>query len=452
MFVVTLPSQAAKNPLAFVTKAQAAGADLLEIRGDITPLVSAFDSPLPLIITPRRTGDALFRALQPAFVDLELGEEMTVPSGTRIIRSFHDRTGTPSEEDLRFIVTRLLNLKPDIVKIATTISHYADIDRLSELRDLLPKDRRVILGMGPKAHITRMLSPFQNALTYTYLDGKPSAPGQVPLLLHRQTTHCRTPRVFGILSGLGVQSLSPVIHNALFAQHGIDALYTSFPTDDLEETFSFITRNNISGFSVTTPFKRRILEKIDELDSLAESLQSVNTVVSENGRCKGYNTDATGLQAGYSFLRGASSVAILGSGGVVPAIIHACQALGVQGICVFARNAKEREELANRFSVRCAALSALEQATPDAMICAVNGDVSFPLPKAREGGQAIDLRYGTPTLFLSEAKKKGYRTHDGIPMLLHQALAQFRYFTGITPTESDFQLFLSIFPHSYGIQ
>ncbi|MFA5272964.1 MAG: type I 3-dehydroquinate dehydratase [Candidatus Peribacter sp.] len=449
---MTLPLQATEDPLAFASKAKEAGAELLEIRGDITPLVSTFVSPLPLIISPRRTGDALLRALLPAYVDLELGEEAAVPSGTRIIRSFHDHTGTPAATDLRSIVTRLLGLNPDVVKIATAISRYADIERLSELRNLLPKDRRVILGMGTKAHISRMLSPFQNVLTYTYLDGKPSAPGQVPLFLHRKTTHCRTPRVFGILSGLDVQSLSPVIHNALFEQHGIDALYTSFPADDLEDTFSFITRNNISGFSVTTPFKQKIIEKIDELDPLAESLQSVNTIVSENGRYKGYNTDVTGLEEGYAFLKSASSVAILGSGGVVPAIIHACRELGVQDICVFARNAQAREVLANRFSVRCAALSALEQATPDAMICVINDDVFFPLPKAKKGAHAIDLRYGKATPFLNEARQKGYRTHDGIPMLLHQALAQFRYFADITPTESDFQMLLNLFPHSYGIQ
>ena len=161
MFVVTLPSQAAEDPLAFASKAKAAGADLLEIRGDITPLVSTFDSPLPLIISPRRKGNALLRALQPAYVDLEPGEEAAIPSGTRVIRSFHEHTGTPTANDLRSIITRLLKLNPDIVKIAATISRYADIERLSELRNLLPKDRRVILGMGPKAHTSRMLSPFQ---------------------------------------------------------------------------------------------------------------------------------------------------------------------------------------------------------------------------------------------------------------------------------------------------
>ena len=346
MFVVTLPSTATNDPQAFASKAKAAGADLLEIRGDITPLVSTFDSPLPIIISPRGTGDALLRVLQPAYVDLELKEDVPVPSETLVIRSFHDHTRTPKENELRSIVTQLLRYNPDVVKVATTVTHYADLERLSVIRDLLPKDRRVVIGMGKRAHSSRMLSPLQNTFTYTYLDGQePSVAGQLPLSVYRMISHCKEPHIFGILGGLEVQSSSPLIHNTLFQAHDIDAIFSSFLTEDLEDAFAYIKRKHVSGLSVTTPFKGKIIDLLDEIDPIAEELQSVNTVLFENGRYKGYNTDIEGLQKGYECIRGASTVAVIGSGGVVPSIVHACEKQGARNITIFARNERERGKL-----------------------------------------------------------------------------------------------------------
>ncbi|MDD5751003.1 MAG: hypothetical protein PHS73_00605, partial [Candidatus Peribacteraceae bacterium] len=99
MFVVTLPKDSAHDPLAFAKKAQEAGADLLEIRGDITPSVSAFESPLPLIVTPREHY-ALLENLQARYVDLDYKEEYAVPSGATVIRSFHGFEKTPTLDEL----------------------------------------------------------------------------------------------------------------------------------------------------------------------------------------------------------------------------------------------------------------------------------------------------------------------------------------------------------------
>ena len=437
MFVVTLPASAAAYPKAFALRAASAGANVLEIRGDLTPDVAAFDSSLPLLVSPRGTGEALINKLKPSFVDLELEEILEIPKNVTIIRSFHDHEETPTITELLNIVKNLLATKPDIVKIATMIRSYDDLRTLDTLHHEIPSSqKRIILGMGPKAHLNRMLSPLKNALTYTFIDdGEESAPGQVPLSLHRLTAHCKNPKIYGLIGGMDcVRSLSPLIHNTLFHRHKIDALYTLYPTESLEDLHRNKDILNNHGLSVTAPWKKDIMQYPDRLDPLVEKIGSMNTAVMENERWMGYTTDVIGIAEGYDW-SAVKSLAILGSGGVVPAVIEGCRSAGVHDITVYARSREDSDALARRFSVTAQDLSSISSIDVDAVLCTVSDDVDLPLPK--NATIAIDLRYGRQTKFLTAATQRGWHTADGLSMLIHQALEQFRLFTGIMPTMDD---------------
>ncbi|TSC57372.1 MAG: hypothetical protein Greene041619_1192 [Candidatus Peregrinibacteria bacterium Greene0416_19] len=269
MFVVTLPKTATADPASFARKAKEAGADLVEVRADLTSDIQPFISPLPMIVSPRGTGIRLVTLLRPAYVDLQLGEEMSVSPGMKIIRSFHDFEKTPELLNLLPLMEKMRATKADIIKIATKINAYADLHTLDLLRDGLPTSQgRCILGMGLKAHLSRLLSPLKNTLTYTYLnEGEQSAAGQVPLSLHQLTSHCRTPKIFGLLGGnAAAQSLSPLIQNTLFSLNGIDAIYSLFLTDDLDDAFDELVAREVAGFSVTSPFKQSVLRKLEQVD------------------------------------------------------------------------------------------------------------------------------------------------------------------------------------------
>ncbi len=443
MFVVTLPLSAAKDPKTFALRAKSAGADVLEIRGDLTPDVAAFDSPLPLLISPRHTGPILMKNLKPSFIDLELDEGMEIPKGVTVIRSFHDHEKTPPLIDLLKIAERLDS--GDIVKLATFVHSYDDVRTLMELHARL-KRKHVVLGMGPKAHLLRMLSPLQNILSYTFIDdGDQAAPGQVPLSLYKMTAHCQQPKLFGILGGAQVsKSLSPIIQNTLFQRHGFDALYSVFPTDDLQQAWTTLTAMGVEGFSVTSPFKESIIPLLDELEPEAKTIGSVNTVIRKESRWVGANTDVIGLQKGFDW-NGAQSVVILGSGGVVPAIIRCCQSKGIDDITVLSRNTEER----SRFGVREGPLEDIATAKADVMVCAITDDIDLPLPET-SNGRAFDLRYGNPTKFLTATAAHGWHTADGLSMLIHQALEQFRLFTGVTSTPEDRIAIEELFPIAAG--
>lgn len=443
MFVVTMPSSAAMDPTRFAERAKKAGADLLEIRGDLTPALPPFVSALPLIVSPRGTGKMLMEVHKPTFVDLAIDETMDVSSGIQIIRSVHDHRGTPSLERLQTTAEQMLKAGADIMKIATTILTYKDILTLQDLQKNLPADRaHVILGMGPKAHLTRMLSPLHNALTYTFLEeADASALGQLSLSMHKLTAHCKQPKIFGILGGSSCsRSLSPCIHNNLFQRHNIDALYSIFPTDDLDEEWESLMTLGIAGLSITSPWKRAVISKLNHIEATAERSGAVNTAIKRDAGWIGYPRDAEGMMGGYPFLQRASSAVIIGSGGVVPEVIAACRMAGIRDIRVYARNEDDRTDLAKRFTVQSFPLEELIKQPADIVICTISSDVSVPLPLASDGAHAIDLRYGKMTQFMKDAKERGYIISDGTPMLLCQAALQYELFTGIRPSEDDMHM------------
>lgn len=443
MFVVTLPPSAANDPKAFARKAKAAGASLLEIRGDLTPKLAPFASPLPILLSPRGYKLEGFKAFA---VDLEideLGQQSEKPKSSKLIVSLHDYDRTPPIARLRKTILSMVKYRPWAVKIATEIRTYDDLLTLSSLQDWLRKrgQRFIVLGMGDKAHLSRITSPLCNALTYASLDGfSPSASGQLPLSFYGTTQGRRKPQLFGILGGSQIlSSQSPLIHNALFHRHKIDALYSSFPADDFAETMRVLTKGGISGLSVTAPFKRDAFTLASESEDVAEELGVANTLVRSGRTWVGFNTDWYGILKGYPELTSARTVAILGSGGAVPSAILAVRRANPEAkITVFARDPAKAEKTLRSTGVPVAYISDSRTTSADAVICAVSEDktLSFPRPASRSA-IAIDLRYGKVTRFLAAAKKAGYRTHDGVPMLIHQALRQFEIFTGEKSAPSD---------------
>ncbi|HRH94144.1 MAG TPA: hypothetical protein PKV72_06475, partial [Candidatus Peribacteria bacterium] len=216
-----------------------------------------------------------------------------------------------------------------------------------------------------------------------------------------------------------------------------------FPTADLKDAFMNLPHLGVRGFSVTTPWKREIIKHADALDELAEEIQSVNTLVLEGSTWKGYNTDVTGILEGYPFLSKAKSVGIAGTGGVVPALIYAARKSGVQKITVYGRNEAMCKELGDYFLVETAPLENLGSTLHDVLFWAIPDDLPVTLPPVGERhSYAVDLRYAESTRFITMAEELGYDTVNGLPMLLHQAFAQFKLFTGIA---TDDNLFLSLF-------
>ena len=434
-----------KKPVAFARRAKAAGAHVLEIRGDLTPGVSAFRSSLPLLISPRGAGRSFLSRCDAAIVDLELGETAFlphIPAKTKIILSHHDYERTPTVDVCMKIVQKMYSLNPWMIKIALTLNEYSDILVIKKIQEILNKKsiRSSVLGMGPKAHLLRLLSPVENTLTYAFLDGtEHAAAGQVSLSMYQLMKGRKHPVLFGIIGGSQISSsLSPVIHNWLFQKHKVDAVYAAFPTDDFRKTLKTLEKLCIKGLSVTSPCKRDAFQSAASADPLSDELRSSNLLTRTSKGWKAWNTDAVGIEKGYPFLHNAATVAIIGAGGVVPSVIAAVRGMNPSAsITVFARDARKAATEIGRADIEYATFSTLKASRPDTVICAVSEDVSLPLPRARNGAVCIDLRDGYVTQCMKQAKRAGYRVYDGLPMLLYQGLRQYEIFTGSKASAGD---------------
>ena len=461
MFIVTLPKAAANNPSAFAKKARNAGANILEIRGDLTPNVKKFSSVLPLLISPRGTGTKLLRVFQPTYLDLEVHElaKVSVPKGAKLILSVHEYKKTPGLSDLQKIVQKMCSLKPWMIKVATTVNSYKDLKALIDLKCELQKEKigSTVMGMGPKAHLTRLLSPFSQRFTYASLDGfESSASGQLPLSLYSLVTPAinlmkkeqRPPKMYGIFGGPHITaSLSPMVHNALFKKYKINAIYSCFPSENFSDAQFILSTLNSSGLSVTAPFKKDAFMHSVLRDPLAMKLGVANTIVKTHAGLAAFNTDVAGMAHGYPFLKRCKRIAILGAGGAVPSAIEAIRLVnpGSQ-ITVFARDPKK----AARLHVTVRPLREVSSYESDAVICAISDDILLPLSKMKKKSPAIDLRY-RKTKFLVSAQKKGFTVYDGSAMLIHQALKQFEHFTGKRTSSSDASFLKKILsPYLYG--
>src|SRR5919201_5677627 len=103
----------------------------------------------------------------------------------------------------------------------------------------------------------------------------------------------------GLLGNPVEHSLSPAIHNAAFQKLGLNFVYLAFRVEHIGDAIRGIRAlGNVRGFSVTIPHKVSVLSHLDDVEATARDIGSVNTIVVDEGRLTGYNTDASGaLQA-----------------------------------------------------------------------------------------------------------------------------------------------------------
>jgi shikimate dehydrogenase len=238
------------------------------------------------------------------------------------------------------------------------------------------------------------------------------------------------------------QSLSPLMHDAAFAEIGIDARYGVCRTDDAAEAIRRFRKKGLSGASVTIPFKETIIPCLDEVDENARAIGAVNTIVNRNGRLVGYNTDGAGLVRDleeWFEIRGKTFV-VLGAGGAARAAIYSLLQAG--GTPVVANRTPERAEaLAGRFDCRWFPIEKIGRLRADCLINTTPVGMfpetdRTPLPKqeAARFPYVMDMIYNpVKTRLLREAEASGCAVRSGVGMFIHQGAEQFRLWTGMEP-------------------
>jgi len=246
--------------------------------------------------------------------------------------------------------------------------------------------------------------------------------------------------IYGVIGYPLGHSLSPTMHNAAFSAKGLNAAYLAFESESVEDALQGMRALGIKGMSVTIPHKSSVIPLLDQVDDLAERIGAVNTIVNEQGRLVGYNTDALGALKALEEKTEVfgKTCLILGAGGAARAIGYILKEHGVD-LNLANRSHGRGEELAD--SLECAFIP-LERVTDVQVDLLIQTTSVGMYPHDKEsivssdalnpGMVVMDIVYNPiETKLLSIAKGRGCVTVNGLGMFIRQGAEQFRLWTGL---------------------
>ncbi|MFD4369647.1 shikimate 5-dehydrogenase [Rhodococcus sp. NPDC058521] len=257
------------------------------------------------------------------------------------------------------------------------------------------------------------------------------------MLLDKDTQLCIS--LSGRPSNIGTR-----FHNYLYDELDLNYVYKAFTTSDLAAAVSGIRGLGVRGCGVSMPFKERIIELVDVMHDSASAIDSVNTVVNEDGVLHAYNTD---YEAVAQLLRENSlptslSVAVAGSGGMAKAVVAAVRDHGFQDVVVVARNSGSGNALADRYEFSWT--SDLGERTPGLLVNATpigmagraeSADLPFSDSTVAAAQAVFDVVAMPPdTPLVRAATEQGKTVITGAQVIALQAAEQFALYTGVRPS------------------
>ena len=241
--------------------------------------------------------------------------------------------------------------------------------------------------------------------------------------------------------------MSPAIHNAAFEACGVDGVYVALPVAagcapqavDAMRNFDWL------GLSVTMPHKQAVMAACDELTTTAQLLGAVNCVFWRDAKIVGDSTDGEGYVRGLQADLGVSAqglrCVLVGAGGAAGAVARSLADNGASSVAIVNRTAAKAEAVASLAGAAGRVGSMDDLTSADLVINAtpigmgstdLTDAVPFDVSLLRSDAVVSDLIYHpAETLLLSQARSRGLRAQNGLPMLIHQAVVAFEHWTGV---------------------
>jgi shikimate dehydrogenase len=242
-------------------------------------------------------------------------------------------------------------------------------------------------------------------------------------------------------------NLGTRFHNYLYDELGLNFIYKAFTTDDLEGAVRGIRALGFRGCSVSMPFKEAIIPLVDVMAPSALAIESVNTVVNDNGVLTASNTD---FEAVLQLLRERNaptdqSVLVRGSGGMAKAVVAAFREAGFDKLTVIARNREAGAELAGKYGFAYlndedlagsgATFDVIVNVTPVGMTGENGQDLSFEARLITAAKIVFDVvAFPAETPLIKAATAAGKSVITGAEVIALQAALQFATYTGVQLT------------------
>ncbi len=271
----------------------------------------------------------------------------------------------------------------------------------------------------------------------------------------KNLNHLNT-KILGLLGHPIKHSYSPYIHNITAELLKLDYIYLPFdvPASSLRNALRGMKAFGILGFNVTIPHKENIIQFLNEVSEESSIIGSVNTIVNDQGKLIGYNTDVYGILETLLPFKdeiNGNIVSVVGAGGASRAVIYSLiRHYKPKLINLINRTEQRAESLKDYFTekMKYNSFKTMELIPPDIVDVLRNSklivnttsigmqpDIDDSLTVLNESfvkGQIVfDLVYNPPaTKLLKIASEQGAVTINGIKMLVHQAAKSFELWTG----------------------
>ena len=239
------------------------------------------------------------------------------------------------------------------------------------------------------------------------------------------------------------------MHNCVFKNLNYPASYTRIHLKDgskLRETF---LKLSLSGANITVPHKEAAYKACDEIRGFAKKVGVVNTIVKEDGKLIGYNTDADGFIFAIKEFKNIKNILILGAGGTAKAL---CARFLEDEIQVDVINrSQERLTYFKELGCQCFSWDSYESKHYDLVVNTTSAglkDEELPAPKEiiesvlNNTSFVADAIYGKLTPFLKFAQDKGIAFKDGADMLLGQGILANELFVKNELTKKDISFYM----------
>jgi len=430
-------------------------ADLVELRLDcfstfdldaLKNLRSTFSIPMIFTLKGFYTIQVLTQLLdlRPHYIDLETEtfsdlqqQVFSQYPEVKLILSHHDFSRTPENEELERIYFEMCQIPAHYYKIAVTAKTCLEALRFVDWAKKY-SEKLIFVSMGIDGQLSRILGPVMgNPITYASVEeGLESSPGQfsakclVERYHHRSLN--RSSAIYGLIGDPVEQSIGDETHNTFIKNAGYDAVYLKMrvKNSELEAFLQFAKKFGLSGLSVTMPLKESFLPYLDSVDSVAQEIGAVNTLIFREEKIFGFNTDSTGALDAIEevFLVKNLHVIILGAGGAAKAIAHEAMRRGAF-ITLLNRNTSKALEISDRLGCEGGGfeeMGLLAKRGYDILINCTPVSMPIAVEHILPTALVMDIRIKSKEMaFLKQAEEKGARAMDGYNMFIKQAIGQF---------------------------
>jgi len=370
-------------------------------------------------------------------------------TGVALIVSHHDFAAT---KDLDGIFKRIEPFKPDFIKIVPTAKTLTDNVTLMRFIERMDDHSNIVgVCMGDAGIISRVLGlRAGSAFTFAAATaGEETAPGQIAARTLIETYRIdqvdAATKVYGVAGNPIRSSLSPIMMNTAFRRETVNAVYLALQANKLSDLLKLVHEIPIQGLSVTMPLKQEIMAHLEKTDPLSAKIGACNTVLRQDGKLYGFNTDVAGITGPIEkrmSLRGAKAL-VLGAGGAARAAVFGMRDKGAE-VFILNRTAETAQKLAKQSGSKAIKKDALAKTTFDIIVNAtpigMAGVKGAPILDAGDLNTKLvfDLVYNpleTPLLRL--ARQQSIPIITGIEMFVQQGARQFEIFTGKPAPEEE---------------